>query len=267
MRGIFVAGTGTDVGKTMVTAGLLRWLRRRIADPDSAMVMKPVQTGCKPCERASPQLPSEGRDGPPRLRAPDVDFVLRAAGLEVDEQTFAHVAPYCFQPACSPHLAARLAGQRIEMERILQSARWLAARYRRLVVEGAGGLLVPVNDTQTMLCVAWQMRLPVLLVGPSGLGTINHTLLSLEALRRRGCPVLGVMLNDVQAVDEAQSYIHEDNVRTIEHYGEVPVRRIPYLRIAGGDPQPARPGSWATDNWSVLDAILDDCEFLKEVLR
>jgi dethiobiotin synthase len=256
IRGIFVAGTGTDVGKTVITAGLLRWLRKTCAEPASAMVMKPVQTGCE-----------FDQD---RLRAPDLDFVLRAADVELDEQTLSHAAPYCFQPACSPHLAARMAGQRIEIEKILASAAWLAQRYRRLVVEGAGGLLVPINEKQMMLCIAWQMRMPVLLVGQSGLGTINHTLLSLEALRRCGCKVVGVVLNDTQPVDEAQDYIHDENVRAIEHYGELPVRRIPHLRTVGGNPssppQETARGIWGTHDFSVLDSILDKGDFLRECL-
>jgi len=188
--GIFVAGTGTDVGKTVVTAGVLRFLRRH---GEAAMAMKPVQTGCE-----------SGPQG--RMRAPDIDFVLHAAGLTADEETLTHLAPYCFAPACSPHLAARLAGQRIEMETIAASAQWLAERYPRLVVEGAGGVLVPLNETQIILSIAWELGLPVLLVGHSGLGAINHVLLSLEAIRRRGCEVLGVVLNKCRYGGEDYGY-------------------------------------------------------------
>jgi dethiobiotin synthetase len=269
--GIFIAGTGTDVGKTMVTAGVLRWLRRRgfaelpglaelpkltrsaaaagSVDTGAAMAMKPVQTGC--------EVDREGR-----MRAPDIDFVLRAAGVAVDEETLSHLAPYRFAPACSPHLAARMAGQRIEMDAILASARWLAARYRQLVVEGAGGVMVPLNESQTMLDLAWEMRMPVLLVGHSGLGTINHVLLSLEAIRRRGCEVLGVILNDTQPVAEAERYIAEDNVRTIECLGKVGVVRTPYLRMHLREaPQPSAEEPL---QMAALDAILAGCDFLRE---
>lgn len=245
--GIFIAGTGTDVGKTVATAGVLRWLHRNDAAAGSAtaMVMKPVQTGC--------EVDSAGR-----MRAPDIDFVLRAAGVAADvyadEQTLAHIAPYRFVPACSPHLAARMAGQRIEVEEILASARWLAGRYRRLVVEGAGGLAVPLNESQTMLDLACAMGMPVLLVGHSGLGTINHVLLSLEAIRRSGCAVLGVILNDTRPVAEAERYIHEDNANAVASFGKVRVTRIPYLANApGGPPEMER-----------LDASLEQCEFLRE---
>jgi dethiobiotin synthase len=232
--GIFIAGTGTDVGKTVITAGVLRWLCRHSS---AAMAMKPVQTGCE-----------AGSDG--RMTAPDIDFVLRAANVSVDAETLAHLAPYLFEPACSPHLAARMAGQSIETGRILASARWLATRYQRLVVESAGGVAVPLNESQTMLDLAWELQMPVLLVGHSGLGTINHVLLSLEAIRRRGCNLLGVILNDACPVSEAERYIHVDNVRSVELFGRIRVTRIPYL---GQPPDMER-----------LDRSLDHCEFLKE---
>jgi dethiobiotin synthase len=233
--GIFIAGTGTDVGKTVVTAGVFRWLRQHSS---SAMVMKPVQTGCR-----------VGEDG--RMIAPDIDFVLQAANVDVDQETLAHLAPYLFGPACSPHLAARMAGQRIEIDKILASARWLASRHQRLVVESAGGVAVPLNESQTMLDLAWELGMPVLLVGHSGLGTINHVLLSLEAIRRRGCNLLGVILNDIAPVSGPDSYIHDDNVRAIESFGKVQgVTHIPYL----GDPP----------DMGRLDSSLHNCEFLKE---
>lgn len=233
--GIFIAGTGTDVGKTVVTAGVLRWLRR---DSSAAMVMKPVQTGCQ-----------VGEDG--RMIAPDIDFVLRAANVAVDKETLSHLAPYLFTPACSPHLAARMAGERIDIGEILASAQWLADRHQRLVVESAGGVAVPLNESQTMLDLAWEMGMPVLLVGHSGLGTINHVLLSLEAIRGRGCNLLGVILNDIAPVSAADSYIHDDNVRAVESFGKVRgVTRIPYL---GAPPEMEQ-----------LDSSLHHCEFLKE---
>jgi len=248
--GIFVTGTGTDVGKTVVTAGVLRLLRRH---GEAAMAMKPVQTGC--------EADSQGR-----MRAPDLDFVLRAAGLtgDVDEETRTHLAPYCFAPACSPHLAARMAGLRIELDKILASAQWLAARYPSLVVEGAGGLMVPLNENQSMLDLACSLRMPVLLVGHSGLGTINHVLLSLEALHRRGCAVLGVVLNDTHPVEARDSYIHEDNVHAIECFGKINVTRIPFLRHAPGAPLNMEVLNMEALNMEALDASLEQCGFLRE---
>jgi dethiobiotin synthase len=234
--GIFVAGTGTDVGKTVTVACILRHLRQRGVD---AMVMKPVQTGVT-------------LDDAGRAVAPDIDFVLRAAGLRVEEETLGHLAPCLFEPACSPHLAARLAGRPVRIESILKSARWLAGRHQLLVVEGAGGLMVPFGEDGMMIDLAAALGMPVLLVGHSGLGTINHVLLSLEALRRRQLRVLGVILNDTHPVAEADLFIHDDNARAIESFGAVRVlARIPWL---GSPPELAR-----------LDQALAACDFLKEL--
>ena len=117
---------------------------------------------------------------------------------------------------------------------------------------------MPLNECQTMLDLAWEMGMPVLLVGHSGLGTINHVLLSLEAIRRRGCNLLGVILNDIRPVSAPDSYIHEDNVRTIELFGKVPVTRIPHL----GYLAPQHPGT--QPEMERLDACLYNCDFLKE---
>lgn len=236
IHGIFVTATGTDVGKTMIVAGLLRLLLRHGMD---AMVMKPVQTGAF-------------RDTYGHAKAPDIDFVQKAAGLRVDEETMAHLAPCLYEPPCSPHLAARLAGRPIRIEVILENARWLAARYRTLVVEGAGGLMVPLSESETMLDLVEALAMPVLLVGHSGLGTINHVLLSLEALNRRNLPVLGVILNDTGPVTESDRFIHDDNRRAIESFGKVSVlARIPWL----GTPP----------DLAMLDQALSGCDFHEEL--
>lgn len=232
IEGLFVTATGTGVGKTLVTAGVLRNLRRRGV---AAMAMKPVQTGAAP-------------DAQGRLDAPDLAFVRQAAGLEMDEATCALAAPFLYEPACSPHLAARLAGRPIRFERILDCAKKLAARHEMLVVEGAGGLMVPLGEDGMMIDLAAALCLPVLLVAQSGLGTINHTLLSLEALRHRGLRVLGVILNDTQPLNESERFIHDDNANAIATFGGAPVlARIPWL---GAPP--------ALDR---LDDALASCDF------
>lgn len=233
--GLFVTATGTDVGKTMTVAGIMRQLRRRGVE---AMVMKPVQTGAV-------------ADGQGRVVAPDIDFVLRAARLEVDAQDMPHVAPYLYEPACSPHLAAELSGRPIRFDAIAESARRLAARHEFLVVEGAGGLMVPLGEDGLMIDLAAKLAMPVLLAAHSGLGAINHVLLSLEALRRRNLRILGVVLNDARPVSEAERFIHDDNARAIKSFGNVRVlARIPWL---GAPP-----------DLDALDRALAVCDFLKE---
>ena len=242
VRGIFIAGTGTGVGKSLITAGVLRRLQ---AHAPEAIVMKPMQTGAEP-------VPGQG------LAAPDVDFVLRAADLTVDPETLSHISPYIFATACSPHLAARLAGRPIDIDVILSSARWLAGRYRSLVVEGAGGLCVPLDDKgHTMLDLISALDLPVILVGHAGLGAINHALLSLTALHQNGCRVLGVVLNDTVPIEAEQAYIHDDNALVIARLGRAQVLRVPYL-----GPQQER-----ASNMAQLDALLDGTHCLKEALQ
>jgi len=230
--GIFITGTGTDVGKTMMAAGILRRLRHA---GKNAMVMKPVQTGGVP-------------DASGHLSAPDIDAVLRAAETAVDAATRLLLSPYVYAPACSPHLAGRLAGRPVCIETIAATAKQLLARYPFLVVEGAGGVMAPLNETETMLDLSAKLALPVVLVSHGGLGAINHVLLSLDALRSRNLPIVGVILNETQPVTEAARFIHDDNARAIEAFGRIRVlARVPWL---GAPP-----------DFSRLDAALAACDF------
>jgi dethiobiotin synthase len=227
-KGIFVTATGTDVGKTVIAAGLLRGLRLRGV---RACYLKPVQTGAV-------------ADGAGGLLAPDVDTVCRAAELVPDAALRARMSPYVFSRACSPHLAARLEGRTIHVSAIVEHARALHAEWQWLVIEGAGGILVPLNDSETMLDLAAALGFPALLVAHSGLGTLNHVLLSLEALRRRGLIVAGVVLNDVRPVTEGDRYLRDDNVAVIEAFGATRVlARVPF---AGAPP-----------DWTVVDRALE----------
>jgi dethiobiotin synthetase/malonyl-CoA O-methyltransferase len=176
MKGIFVTGTDTDVGKTMVSAWLVRsW---------QADYWKPVQSGTNQCWDA------------------DVIAAL-AAGARIHPSTYALPEPL------SPHEAAQLAGVDIEL-----AAFQLPDTDRPLVVEGAGGALVPLNGKDLMADLMVRLGLPVLVVARSALGTINHSLLTIEALRRRGLVVAGVVMNGPP---------NAANRHAIEHYGDVPV--------------------------------------------
>ncbi|MEI7879239.1 MAG: dethiobiotin synthase [bacterium] len=225
-HGIFVTGTDTAVGKTFVSAGILAVFR---AAGRNVVPMKPVQTGC--------QL----RKG--TLIPPDLMVSLKAGGLRVSAADRADMAPYCFKPACSPHLAAKLAGTRISLKRIEIAYRRLSRKYDGIIVEGAGGVLVPLNAKETMLDLMVRLQLPVLLVARPGLGTINHTLLSLRVLAEAKLKVLGVVLNQTSPGRWGQ--IEEDNRRTIERMGNVKVlaciriQRSPATR-GRRDPKPWR---------------------------
>ncbi|MFC1498457.1 dethiobiotin synthase [Verrucomicrobiota bacterium] len=208
--GIFITGTDTDVGKTVVTAALLTSLRSKGID---AVPMKPVQTGC---------INKKGN-----LIAPDLEFCLKAADLNPDAAEKKLMCPYTFEPACSPHLAADKANTSISLDQILTSFNQLEKNHDMVIVEGAGGILVPINKNETMLDLVKILDLPVILVARSGLGTINHTLLSLRELKRAKLKVIGIIFN--QTTPDAPEYIEEDNLRIIPELGETPVLgKIPF---------------------------------------
>ncbi len=171
MRGLFVTATDTGVGKTEVACAIVRGHRALGLDVG---VMKPAQSGVA---RGEPS---------------DAARLAEAAG---GGDPMELVCPYSFEPPLAPAVAARLAGRRIEVSHLLAAARALAARHAALVVEGAGGLLAPLTDEVTYADLAVALAMPVLVVARAGLGTVNHTALTCEALRARGLAVAGVVLN------------------------------------------------------------------------
>jgi dethiobiotin synthetase len=190
----FVTGTDTGVGKTVASALLCLAL--------DAIYWKPIQTGTR-----------EGSDR---------NAVLKLTGFPRN-QTLPEV--YRFAPAVSPHLAAQRAGVRIDPGKIRLPGSKNgkgARRNRNLIVEGAGGVLVPINARYLMVDLMKQLALPVVLVSRTSLGTINHTLLSLAALRLAGLGVRGVILAGKE---------NRENRKAIEYYGGVRVVGwIPFLK-------------------------------------
>ncbi len=174
---LIVTGTDTEVGKTVVSAVLLaRYRRHRPA------YWKPLATGDDPT--ASNAEPT------------DRESIRRWLAKGLGNKLTIHDASYTFAPPVSPHLAARQAGVVIEPETLLATWRRLQATGRPIVVEGIGGVLVPLDDRGTLLVdLLAALRLPCLVVARSTLGTINHSLLTLEALRARGVPIAGMVMN------------------------------------------------------------------------
>jgi dethiobiotin synthetase len=168
-RGLFVTGTDTAVGKTVVACALLRALRRRGVD---AVGMKPVETGVGP-------------EGP--LDA----IALRDAAGSADPLEL--VCPQRYALPAAPSVAAAAEGRVVDLVGIEAAFRGLAARHDCVIAEGAGGLLVPLTETACMADLARSFSLPLLVVTRGRLGTINHTLLTLEAAHRRRLPVAGVV--------------------------------------------------------------------------
>jgi dethiobiotin synthetase len=186
-RNFFVTGTDTGVGKTLLSALLVAAL--------DAVYWKPIQSGA--------------RDGTDRCA------VMRWADLP-QNKTLAE--NYCFDPPVSPHLAARMSGTRIDLDRI--GVPYLTQGCR-IVSEGAGGVLTPLNDTQTILDLIRKLGFPAIIASRTSLGTINHTLLTLRALREANVPVLGVVMMGAENVE---------NRRAIEWYGKIPViGHVPWL--------------------------------------
>ena len=204
-QGVIVVGTDTGVGKTRIAAAHLVALRARGLP---ALPMKPVQTG------------AAGN------RAPDLDFCLAAAGVGFDAALYDLLAPYRFPMPASPHLAARAAGKPIEPARILDAFRRLRGAGHPLVLEAAGGLLVPLTDSLLQVDLLLEFNLPFVLVARPGLGTLNHTLLSVEALQRRGARLACIVLN---AISPDWGAVEEDNAQTLSRrLRPLPVRQVVY---------------------------------------
>lgn len=202
-KGIFITGTDTNVGKTVVTAALGLALRRTGVDVG---VMKPVETGCTPDSRQS----TSDRGRLHRLFVPEDPIEL--------------VGPYCFPSPTAPLHAARLARQTIDCHAILNAYRALAGRHEFMLVEGVGGILVPLTETHDVRALLMLLNLPCLIVSRTSLGSINHTRLTLLALRERRIPIAGVVLNHTGAASTPEeSRQIESTVQLIRELSGVPV--------------------------------------------
>jgi len=191
---IAVTGIDTGIGKTVVTGLLGRWL---LGQGRKVITQKLVQTGCAGL-------------------AEDILVHRQLMGtgiLAEDHQGL--TCPYVFAKPCSPHLAASLVAQRIDPEVIRQATAALAARYDTVLLEGAGGLLVPLTDDLTFLDYLEQEAYPLIVVSSSRLGSINHTLSALEMARMRGLRILGILYNRFQEDDPV---IARDSARVFSRY-------------------------------------------------
>jgi len=207
MKGLFVTGTDTGVGKTVLTAGVALALRAR---GYSVGVVKPVQSGAAATD-------------------PDGDAMLLKRWAGVEEPAEA-IAPYSFAAPVAPLVAAQLEGRVVDRADVIERVRRVGERYEVVIVEGAGGLLVPVGEDWTVADLALELALPLLVVARAGLGTVNHTALTVLTARALGLDPLGVVLNG--AGDESS----DRNAELIERLADVPVLgRTPLLegRLTG----------------------------------
>ncbi|MBX5449089.1 dethiobiotin synthase [Thermogemmatispora sp.] len=197
----FVTGTDTGVGKTIVTAALAAALVQRGL---RVGVMKPAETDC---------LPEQGRDG-----AQDAQFLRRVARCTAPLEL---IVPYALPLPLAPALSAEEAGVTIELAEIVRCYRQLLATHDVVLVEGAGGLLVPLTAQQTMLDLAVTLGLPLLVVARNVLGVINHTCLTVAVASQRA-RVLGVVLNHPGAPDESDLSVRS-NANALQRWCPVPL--------------------------------------------
>ena len=209
-RGIFVTATDTEVGKTAVAGGLARIASRHGVDVG---VMKPIASGGV---RRGRGLVSE-----------DALFLRHAARVK-DQLDL--INPLCFGPPLAPTVAAEQTGRAIDMSRVWRAFDELRRRHDFMIVEGVGGALVPIGDDLYVADMIKRMGLPTLIVARPNLGTINHTLLTVECLRGRGVKIAGIVLNDLRA-DQAGD-AERTNPVVIAAFARAPVLGV--VRDAAG---------------------------------
>jgi len=196
-RGLFVTGTDTDVGKTFLSSLILRQMQAEGYHPGA---YKPVCSGSERNEQGEP-------------RWQDADILAAAVG---NAHAVDCIAPQRFHAAVAPHRAARLEGKQVDEQQLDAGLHRLQEQVEWLLIEGAGGLLSPVSDSSNNADLASRWGYPLLVVARAGLGTLNHTLLTIEAAQSRDLPVVGIVLNcppGVSAEDPSLPYNREDLAR------------------------------------------------------
>jgi len=201
-HGVFITGTDTGVGKTLVTASLALHLKKHGM---AVGVMKPIETGVSPARDAQSDAA--------RLRS-----------IMESEEPLGAIRPYSFALPVAPLAAAESEGQTINPDTIKRVYRLLSSRYDYMVVEGVGGIQVPITRTDDVLTLIKHLRLPVIVVGRSGLGGINHALLTIGALRRKQITIVALLLNRTHSVRSATSRIQErTTIEILRKQAGVPV--------------------------------------------
>jgi dethiobiotin synthetase len=212
---VFVTGTGTDVGKTFVTAALVRH-QRDAGTPVEAF--KPVMSGVDPAT----------------ITTRDAGILLAALGREPTHREVDRVSPWRFAAPLSPDLAAAVEGRSIDFKKLVDFSRTVAYGPGTVFIEGVGGIMVPLDETHTVLDWMSALRIPVLLVAGSYLGTISHTLTALHVMAHRNLDIAGVVVSE----SETPGASLEDTVATIGRFA-VPIEVIGLPRMPPGELPPA----------------------------
>ena len=212
-KGIFITGTGTDIGKTYVT-GLI--------------VKKLAQAGCKPAYYKAAMSGNNRRpDG--SLIPGDALFVKECAGIEQDLDSMCH---YVFENAYSPHLASRIEGHPVEMQVVRQGFYALVPQYDYITVEGSGGILCPICFDEAKIQledVIKDLHLSCIMIADAGLGTINNVVLTYEYMKAHNLPVKGVIFNNYHP----GNVMEDDNIRMCQYMTKLPV----LAKVQPGDTQ------------------------------
>lgn len=234
MKGFFVVGTDTDVGKTVVTAGIAAALRAR------GLACVP----CKPVQSGVAKSPAEG----------DVGFLLEACGNPIEPE-LANV--YSFKTPVTPSVAAKKEGVEIDRRKIGESVAALGKEYEWVIVEGAGGLLAPIGANWSNAEMAFDLGLPLVLVARAGLGTINHTLLTVQAARDRGLAIAGIVLNGARK--DGKDVSEESNAAEIAARTNVPiVGTIPWLPEISVEKRQSAGLAAAIERFVNIDRLLEN---------
>jgi dethiobiotin synthetase len=213
--GVFVTGTGTDVGKTFVTAALVRHLRSAGKVVDA---FKPVVSGFDP----------------DHVAGSDPDVLLAALGRPSTMDEIARISPWRFAAPLSPDLSARREGTTIQFAELVAFSRNAADAGGMVFIEGVGGIMVPLDDAHTVLDWMSALRCPVLVVAGSYLGTISHTLTALRVLAERGLKVAGVVVSESASPGASLA----DTVASIGRFAPS-ISVVALTRVAPGAPPPS----------------------------
>jgi dethiobiotin synthetase len=216
MTAAFITGTGTDVGKTFVASALIHQFRRQSR---TVTALKPVASGFDPTHVADS----------------DPGALLAALGQAPTPEALDRIAPWRFAAPLSPDMAARREGRAIDFASLIEHSRAAVASADAALIEGVGGIMVPLDERRTVLDWMIALRLPLIVVGGSYLGAISHALTALDVVRRRNLTVAALVVNETQA----SSVALDETAATIARFGGgVPIVTLPRLGDAAA-PHPA----------------------------
>jgi len=208
-KGLFITGTDTGVGKTVIAGAIIALLRSRGLNIGA---MKPIETGCIPMGKS--------------LQPSDGSFLKDMAQMD---EPISQVTPICYESPLAPMVAAEIEDRELDLQKIRNNFTRLSERYEAMIVEGIGGLLVPIRRDYFVLDLIKELELPIIVVARPSLGTINHTLLTINYAIREGLSVAGIVINFNRSPDG--SIAEGTNPHVIQQMTEIPVIGLfPYLR-------------------------------------